>query len=72
VAELLVEAGEFVGAGSPVARVLGLDAQLASFSVPPEDVAALEAAGRITVEHAGRAWTRPSRARSAPPSSLAS
>jgi len=54
VAELLVEAGEFVGAGSPVARVLGLDAQLASFSVPPEDVATLESSGRISVEYAGR------------------
>ncbi len=54
VAELLVEAGEFVGAGSPVARVLGLDAQLASFAVPPEDVAALEATGRISIEYAGQ------------------
>ena len=54
VAQLLVEAGEFVAAGSPVARVLGLGAQLASFAVPPEDVAALEATGRITVEYAGR------------------
>ena len=54
VAELLVEAGEFVGAGTPVARLLGLDAQLASFTVPPEDVATLEAAGRVSIEHAGQ------------------
>ncbi len=54
VAELLVEAGEFVGAGSPVARVLGLDAQLASFAVPPEDVAALEATGRVSIDYAGQ------------------
>ena len=53
VAQLLVEAGEFVGAGAPVARLLGLEAQLASFSVPPEDVAALELAGRVVVEYAG-------------------
>lgn len=54
VAELLVEAGEFVGAGAPVARLLGLEAQLASFSVPPEDVAALESAGRVSIEHGGQ------------------
>lgn len=53
VAELLVEIGEFVGAGTPVARLLGLEAQLASFSVPPEDVGALELAGRVVVEYAG-------------------
>ena len=53
VVELLVETGEFVGAGSPVARLQGLEAQLASFSVPPEDVSALERAGRVTVEYAG-------------------
>lgn len=55
VAELLVEAGEFVGAGSPVARVLGLDAQLATFAVPPEDVTALVSAGRVVIELAGQA-----------------
>jgi|GEM_PF-138573 len=53
VAELLVETGEFVGAGAPVVRLLGLEAQLASFSVPPEDVAALEAAGRVSIDYAG-------------------
>jgi HlyD family secretion protein len=51
VAQLLVEAGEFVGAGSPVARLLGLEAQLASFTVPPEDVAAIEVAGSVAIEH---------------------
>ena len=53
VAQLLVEAGEFVGAGSPVARLLGLEAQLASFSVPPEDVSAIEIAGSVTIELGG-------------------
>ena len=54
VAELLVEVGEFVGAGSPVARVLGLDAQLATFTVPPEDVTALVSAGRVVIELGGQ------------------
>lgn len=53
VAQLLVEAGEFVGAGSPVVLLQGLEAQLATFSVPPEDLAALERAGRLTIEYAG-------------------
>lgn len=53
VAQLLVEAGEFVGAGSPVALLQGLEAQLATFAVPPEDVAALEGTGRVTIEYAG-------------------
>ncbi len=59
VAELLIEAGEFVGAGSPVARLLGLEAQVATFSVPPEDVAALELAGEVSVEFAGASLSVP-------------
>lgn len=54
VAEVFVETGEFVGAGSPVARLLGDGAQLARFSVPPEDAALLEEMSRVTVVQAGR------------------
>jgi HlyD family secretion protein len=54
VAEVFVEAGEFVGAGSPVARLLGDGPQLARFSVPPEDAVLIEAMGSVTVVHAGR------------------
>jgi HlyD family secretion protein len=53
VAELFTEVGEFVGAGSPVARLLGTGAQLASFSVPPEDAERIEAVGRVDVVVAG-------------------
>ncbi len=53
VAELFVEVGEFVGAGSPVARLLGSGPQVASFSVPPEDAPLLENAGTVTIAYAG-------------------
>jgi HlyD family secretion protein len=53
VAELFTEVGEFVGAGSPVARLLGSGPQLASFTVPPEDAQRIEALGRVTVVVAG-------------------
>lgn len=49
VAQTFVEAGEFVGAGSPVVRLLGSGPQVASFAVAPEDAAVLEAFGRIEV-----------------------
>jgi HlyD family secretion protein len=55
VAELFVEVGEFVGAGSPVARLLGDGPKLASFTVPPEDAPILERAGTLTVTYAGQA-----------------
>jgi HlyD family secretion protein len=55
VAELFVEVGEFVGAGSPVARLLGLGPKLASFTVPPEDAPILERQGTVTVSYAGQA-----------------
>ncbi|MBA2666712.1 MAG: HlyD family efflux transporter periplasmic adaptor subunit [Trueperaceae bacterium] len=54
VAELFTEVGEFIAAGSPVARVLGSGAQLASFSVPPEDAPRIEALGTVSVAWAGR------------------
>jgi len=53
VAELFVEVGEFVGAGSPVARLLGSGPKVASFTVPPEDAPLLEAAGSVTIDYAG-------------------
>lgn len=54
VAELFVEVGEFVGAGSAVARLLGTGPQLVSFTVPPEDAPLLEAAGRVVLASGGR------------------
>jgi HlyD family secretion protein len=54
VAELFVEVGEFVGAGSPVARLLGSGPKIASFTVPPEDAPVLESAGVVTVVYAGQ------------------
>jgi HlyD family secretion protein len=54
VAEVFTEVGEFVGAGSPVARVLGSGPQLATFSVPPEDAPRIEAARSIVISSAGR------------------
>jgi HlyD family secretion protein len=54
VAELFVEVGEFVGAGSPVARLLGSGPKLASFTVPPEDAPLLERIGEVTVTYAGQ------------------
>jgi HlyD family secretion protein len=53
VAELFTEVGEFVGAGSPVARLLGSGPKVASFTVPPEDAPLLERAGVVTVTYAG-------------------
>jgi len=53
VAELFVEVGEFVGAGSPVARLLGNGPKVASFTVPPEDAPLLENAGVVTIAYAG-------------------
>lgn len=47
VAQTFVEVGEFVGAGSPVARLLGVGPQDASFAVAPEDAAAVEALGTV-------------------------
>lgn len=53
VAETFVEVGEFVGAGSPVARLLGSGPKIASFTVPPEDAPLLERLGAVTIVYAG-------------------
>ena len=53
VAELFVEVGEFVGAGSPVARLLGSGPKIASFTVPPEDAPLLERVGVVTIDYGG-------------------
>lgn len=52
-AELFVEVGEFVGAGSPVARLLGTGPQIGAFSVSPEDASALESQALLTFLYAG-------------------
>jgi multidrug resistance efflux pump len=49
VAQTFVETGEFVGAGSPAVRLLGVGPQDASFTVAPEDAAAVEALGTVEV-----------------------
>ncbi len=54
VAETYVEVGEFVGAGSPVVRLLGSGPQIASFAVAPEDAALLESRGQISIVVGGR------------------
>ena len=54
VAELFTEVGEFVGAGSPVARLLGSGPKVASFTVPPEDAPLLERLGVVTISYAGQ------------------
>ena len=53
VAEVLVEEGEFVATGSPVFRLVGDGPQLAHFSVPPGDVAALSAQKTIWIDYGG-------------------
>ena len=53
VAELFIEVGEFVGAGSPVARLLGVGPQTGVFTVSPEDAGALETQETLTFLYAG-------------------
>ena len=53
VAEVLVEEGEFIGAGSPAFRLVSTDRQLARFSVAPEDAQRLLAQGRIWLPYNG-------------------
>ncbi len=53
VAEVLVEEGEFIGAGSPAFRLVSTDRQLARFSVAPEDAQRLLAEGRIWLPYNG-------------------
>ncbi len=53
VATLMVNPGEFVGAGSPVFRLVGSGPQLARFSVPIEDAPALVEEGVINIRYQG-------------------
>ena len=53
VAEVLVEEGEFIGAGSPAFRLVSTDRQLARFSVAPEDAQKLLEQGRIWLPYNG-------------------
>jgi multidrug efflux pump subunit AcrA (membrane-fusion protein) len=53
VVDVLVEEGEFVGAGSPVFRLVGVDEQVATFSVSPEDARLLQERGAIFVRYGG-------------------
>ena len=56
VAQMLVEEGEFVGAGSPTFRLASTEAPLARFSVPPEDAAYLLGQGSVTLSYGGEAY----------------
>jgi multidrug efflux pump subunit AcrA (membrane-fusion protein) len=53
VVDVLVEEGEFVGAGNPVFRLVGLDDQVVTFSVSPEDALLLQQRGTIVVRYGG-------------------
>ncbi len=53
VTTLMVNPGEFVGAGSPVFRLVGSGPQLARFSVPIEDAPALLEQGMIYIRYQG-------------------
>lgn len=54
VADVLVNAGEFIGAGTPAFRLVGTGAQQATFSVAPEDASALQTQGQIWLPYNGR------------------
>ena len=56
VTAMLVEEGEFVGAGSPVFVFASSDAQLARFRVPPEDANRLLEGGAVTLSYAGQPY----------------
>lgn len=63
IAELLVEEGEFIGAGSPAFRVVGTEGRLARFDVPPADAPRLLEAGLIWLPYGGLDYAaRPLRA----------
>ncbi|HZJ10108.1 MAG TPA: HlyD family efflux transporter periplasmic adaptor subunit, partial [Trueperaceae bacterium] len=53
VAQLNVEQGEFIAAGSPAFRLVDDQQQLARFSVPPQDAQALLATGLIHIPFGG-------------------
>ena len=54
IAEVLVEEGEFAVTGNPAFRLVGDGPQLARFSIPPEDAAALAAQKTIWIRYGGR------------------
>lgn len=53
VADVMVEEGEFVAAGSPAFRLVSTERQLATFSVPPQDAALLTRQGTIHIPYGG-------------------
>jgi multidrug efflux pump subunit AcrA (membrane-fusion protein) len=53
IAEILVEQGEFIGAGSPAFRIASTEEQLARFSVPPADADNLVEQGIIYIPYNG-------------------
>jgi HlyD family secretion protein len=53
IAELLVEEGEFLSAGSPVLEIVGLERQQARFRVPPEDAAGLQNEDLLWIRYGG-------------------
>lgn len=53
VAEVLVEQGEFIGAGSPAFRLVSSEEQLARFSVPVQDASRLQEVGQVWVSYNG-------------------
>jgi len=53
VAEVLIDEGEFIGAGSPAFRLTGAGRQVARFNVAPEDAARLLEQGQIWLPYGG-------------------
>ena len=53
IADLMVEEGEFVGAGSPVFQLVSVERQQARFRVPPEDSAGLQNQGMLYLRYGG-------------------
>ena len=53
IAEMLVEQGEFIGAGSPVFNLISSENQLARFTVPVQDANRLLAQGTVWIGYSG-------------------
>jgi len=53
IAEVLVEEGEFIGAGNPAFRLVSTGSQLGQFSVPPQDAQSLLSQGVIFFRYQG-------------------
>lgn len=53
IAEMLVEQGEFIGAGSPVFNLVSSEEQLARFTVPVQDATRLLAQGTVWIGYNG-------------------